>query len=64
MSALPTQGLHHLVLEVVDNAIDRRSFMSAIEVTIHADKSVRVVDNGRAFYRPHPTPKARDALQG
>ena len=51
------EGLQHLLQEVIDNSIDEAlaGFCDQVQITLHADGSCQVVDNGRGIpVAPHP----------
>ena len=52
------RGLHHLIIEIVDNAVDEfmAGYCSSVEITLNEDGSVTVVDDGRGIpVDKHPT---------
>ncbi|HEX4490093.1 MAG TPA: DNA topoisomerase subunit B [Acidimicrobiia bacterium] len=60
------QGLHHLVWEVVDNAVDEAmgGFATRVDVTLLADGGCRVTDDGRGIpVDPHPQYKGKSAAE-
>ncbi|KRL79341.1 DNA gyrase subunit B [Ligilactobacillus equi DSM 15833 = JCM 10991] len=60
-----SQGLHHLVWEIIDNGIDEAlaGFADEINVTVEADNSITVIDNGRGIPVDIQAKTGRPALE-
>ena len=59
-------GLHHLVYEVIDNSVDEAmaGYCNKIDITIHFDNSVSIVDNGRGIpVEESPQKKGKSTLE-
>jgi DNA gyrase subunit B len=58
-------GLHHLIYEIVDNSVDEalNGYCNKVEVTIHINNSVTVIDNGRGIPTDFHEPTQKSAAE-
>ncbi|WP_039020122.1 DNA topoisomerase IV subunit B [Halocynthiibacter namhaensis] len=66
IGGIDERSYHHLVAEIVDNSMDEAvaGHATRIDITLHANNSVTVVDNGRGIPTdPHPSDPSKSALE-
>src|SRR5574341_1824388 len=65
IGSVSARGLHHLVYEVVDHSVDEAldGYCTRIDVTIHADNSINVVDNGRGIQVDLPKTEKKPGVE-